>query len=194
MFLSGGLLDLLLKVLMVSLVDIHLFNIMRVHDPCVCMCMWYMTMHVCNDMFMWICMCICVCMCVCVSLWYVRKEGERNNRYLLLWHVCGIDIILRASPLLCNASECPREMIPLHTDNRIWSKQKLPLQLIYSSLSVPPIILIAAAWNTNKKYILGLLAGDKRCWNRIWDIRYPFSFSITNLNCPLQSRGSDNLL
>ena len=110
-----------------------------------CMRYEYMTMRVCSGRLMWICKCICVCKCVCV---------------------CGTVIILRASLLLGNASECPREMIPFHTDNRIWSKQKLSLQPIYFSLPVPPLILIAAAWNTNKRYISGLLAGEKRYWNR----------------------------
>ena len=157
--LSRGLLDLLLKILMAWLVDIiHVF-IMSVHDPCAC------------GTNIWLCMCAVACLCERVSAYVCASVCaccylERRMTDTYYSHVCGTVIILRASLLLGNASECPREMIPFHTDNRIWSKQKLSLQPIYFSLPVPPLILIAAAWNTNKRYISGLLAGDKRCWNR----------------------------
>ena len=115
--------------------------------------------HACVNVRVHMCMRVCVCV-----LLFGKRERRMTDTYYS--HVCGTVIILRASLLLGNASECPREMIPFHTDNRIWSKQKLSLQPIYFSLPVPPLILIAAAWNTNKRYISGLLAGDKRCWNR----------------------------
>lgn len=176
MFLSRGLLELLLKTLTVHFIGIiHLFNIMSVHDT-------YMYEYDYMIMCAMVCLHVyaCACVCLCVSVLCTWKEGERNDRYLLPWCACGTGIILRASPLLGNASECPREMSPFHTDNRIWSKQKLPLQPIYSSLPVPPLILITA-WNTNKRYISGLLAGDKRYWNRkSLGHSVPFSFSITN--------------
>lgn len=113
-------------------------------------------------------------MCMQVCVWCSLERRMTDTYYS---HVCGTVIILRASLLLGNASECPGEMIPFHTDNRIWSKQKLSLQPIYFSLPVPPLILIAAAWNTNKSNISGLLAGDKRCWNRVWDSQYQFIFN-----------------
>lgn len=59
--------------------------------------------------------------------------------------MCGTGITLTVSLLLSNATECLREMILFPIDNRILSKQKLPLQPIYSSLSIPSPILITAA-------------------------------------------------
>lgn len=85
---------------------------------------------------------------MCMQVWVcVLLFGKRERRMTVTYysHVCGTVIILRVSLLLGNASECPREMIPFHTDNRIWSKQKLSLQPVYFSLPVPPLILIAAA-------------------------------------------------
>lgn len=158
--------------------------------------MWYeyMTMYVCHGVLMWICMCIRVCMCKCVCVWGVFGKRERRTTDTYYSDVCGTVIILTVSPLLGNASECPREMMPFHTDNRIWSKQKLPLQPIYFSLPVLPSFWLLLL-GTQMRYISGLLAGDKRCWNRrSLGQTVPFSFSITNLNCPLQSLDYDNLL
>lgn len=116
------------------------------------------------------CICICVCKCAFVCVWVcacgVLEKRKRNDRHFLLWYAFGTSIILTASLLLSNATECLREMSPFHIDNRIWSKQKLPVQSIFSYLPFSPPILIAAAWNTNKRYISEILAGDKRCWNR----------------------------
>lgn len=121
-----------------------------------------------------------VYVCVCVCEGGVLEKRKRNDRYLLLWHACRTGIIWTASLLLSNATECLREMSPFHTDNRIWSKQKLPPEPIYSiQFAFPSPILIAAAWNTNKRYISGLLAGDKSCWNRkSLDIQHRFHFHL----------------
>lgn len=51
-----------------------------------------------------------------VCVWCSLERRMTDTYYS---HVCGTVIILRASLLLGNASECPREMIPFHTDNRI---------------------------------------------------------------------------
>lgn len=128
---------------------------------------------------------------VCV---YVFGKREGDNRHLLLWHACGTSIILMASPLLGSATEYPTEMSSFHIDTESDQNKNCLFNLFTPlCLFLPP--LTAAAWNTDKRYISGLLAGDERWWNgKSLGHSVPFSFSITNCNCLPQSLDYGNLL
>lgn len=88
----------------------------------VCACMHCMCLES-------ICQCALACFndlaCACLlsvqacEYGCVFRLGVGEQTFVTLTYECDIGVIWMASILLSNATECPREMSPFHTDNRI---------------------------------------------------------------------------
>lgn len=154
---------------------IHL--LMLLCTVCACMyCMWLES----------ICQCALACFDDLASACVLSAQACEygcvfrlgvGGGHLLLWHT-SVTLVLSWWLLSCQAMQLSVPEKWVHSTQTIESdKNKISTPYLFQYVWPSPI-LIGAAWNINKRYISGLLAGDKRCWNRVWDTQCHFHFQL----------------